>query len=82
MSYEVTKRVSRWQHVYDVGLRRPPICNLYRDARLKHYHHSQTSRAQSPFNPFYTWCNMLLTEFHHSPVVSIPLLLPSNSEVL
>ena len=36
------------------------------------------SRAKSPLNHFYTWCNMLLTGLHHSPVVvSITLhLLP------
>ena len=34
--------------------------NLYRDAGLKHCHHYQTSLAHSPFNPFHTWCNMLL----------------------
>ena len=58
------------------------MCNLYRDAGLKRCHHSQTCRAQYPFNPFYTWCNMLLTGLHHSPVVNIPLLLPSNSSIL
>ena len=31
--------------------------------------------SKSPLNPFYTWYNMLLTGLHHSPVVSIPLLL-------
>ena len=44
---------------------------LYRDAGPKRCYHSQTSRAQSPLNQFYTWCNMLLTGLHHSPVVSI-----------
>ena len=29
-------------------------------------------RAQSPLNPFYTWCKMFLTGLHNSPVVSIP----------
>ena len=58
------------------------LCNLYRDAGPKRCHHSQTSRAQSPLNPFYTWCNILLTEFHYSPVVSIPLVLPSNTSIL
>ena len=48
-------------------------CNLYRYAGPKR------SCAQSPRNHSYTWCNMLLTGLHHSPVVSIPLLLPSNS---
>ena len=36
-------------------------------------------RAQSPLNHFYTWCSMLLPGLHHSPVVSVPLLLPTNS---
>ena len=66
------------------------LCNLYslgwrdRDAGLKLCHYSLTSRAQSPLNHFYTWRNMLLTGLHHSPVVSIPLLLllPSNSSIL
>ena len=44
--------------------------------------YSQTFRAQSPLNPFWIWCNMLLTGLHHSPVVSIPLLLFSNSSIL
>ena len=64
------------------------MCNLYslgwkdRDASIKRCHYPQISRAQSPLNPFYTWCNMLLTLFYHSPIVSIPLLLPSNSSIL
>ena len=29
-----------------------------------------------------TWCNMLLIGLHHSPVVDIPLLLPTNSSTL
>ena len=57
------------------------LCNLYRDVGPKRCHHSQTSRAKSPLNPSYTWGNMLLTELHHSPVVS-SLLLPSNSSIL
>ena len=52
------------------------LCNLYWNAGPKHSHHSQTSLAHSPLNPFYTWCNLLLTVLHHSPVVSIPLILP------
>ena len=48
----------------------------------KRCQHSQTSRAQSPLNLLYTWCNMLLTGLHQSPVVSIPLFLPSNSSIL
>ena len=35
-----------------------------------------------PTQPFYTWCNMFLTGLHHSPVVSIPLFLLSNSSIL
>ena len=69
--------VSQQQRVYSVGL----LCNLYRDAGPKRCQHSQTYRAQSPLNLFYTWCNMLLTRLHHSPVVSIPLFLPSNSSL-
>ena len=42
----------------------------------------QTSCAQSPLNPFYTWCNMLLTCFHFSSVVSIPFVLLSTSSIL
>ena len=32
-------------------------------------------------NHFYSWCNILLTDLQPSPVVSIPLLLPSNSSI-
>ena len=53
-----------------------------RDAGPKRCHYFQTSCAQSHFNPFYTCCNMLLTRLHHSPVVTIPLLLPSNYSML
>ena len=57
VSYEATKWVSRRQHVYGVGY--PGLlCYLYRDFGLKRCHHSQTSRAQSPLNLIYTWCNM------------------------
>ena len=56
--------------------------NLYWNASPKRCHNSQTSRAQSPLNNFYTWCNMLLTGLPHSPVVSIPLILPSNTSIL
>ena len=38
--------------------------------------------CQSPHDLFYTWCNMLLTGLYHSPLVSIPLLLSSNSSIL
>ena len=88
VSYEVTKRMYRLQRVYSVGLRRLPVEPIQswlkrpRDAGPKRCHNSQTSRAQSPLNPFYTWCNMLLTGLHNSLVVSIPLLLPSNSSIL
>ena len=58
------------------------LCNLYQEAGPKHCHNSQTSRSQSPLNPSYTWCSMLLTGLHQYPVVSIPLLLPSNSSML
>ena len=58
------------------------LCNLYRDTDPKRCHQSQTSCAQLWLKPFYTWCNMLLTGLHHSSVVSIPLLLPSNSSIL
>ena len=37
------------------------LCNLYLDDGPKHFHHSQTSRAISPLDPFYTGCNLLLT---------------------
>jgi len=43
--------------------------------------HSQTSGAKSPLNPSYTWLNVLIG-LHYSPVVNIPLLLPSNSSIL
>ena len=56
--------------------------DLYRDTGPKRCQHSQISRDQTPFNLFYTWCNMLLTGLHRSPVVSIPLFLPTNSSIL
>ena len=64
------------------------IWNLYslgwrnRDAGPKRCHYSQNSRAQSPLNPFYRWCNMLLTVLYHFPVVSISHLLYWNSSIL
>ena len=59
------------------------LCNLYRDAGPKWFHHSQTSCAHSSLNPsFYTWCNMLLTGLHNSTVISISLLLTSISSIL
>ena len=57
------------------------LCHLYRDAGANRCHYSQPSRAQFPFQPFYTWYNMLLTGLHQSPVISIPLHLPSNSSI-
>ena len=80
----------RWQCVYGVSLARTSVETLQsrlkkpRDAgpNPKHCHYPQTSRAQSPLNPFYTWCNILLTGLHHSLIVSIPLLLPSNFSIL
>ena len=78
VSYKTTNRVSQCQRVYTWNYA-GHLYNPYRDAGPKLCHHSQTSRAQSPLNPFYTWCNMLLTELPHSPVVSIPLPLLSNS---
>ena len=66
------------------------MCNLYRDAGLKHCHHSQTSRVQSSLNSFCTWCNLLdwVALFpcsQHSPPppnssilpLHLPLFLPS-----
>ena len=44
--------------------------------------HTKTSRAITPLNHFYTWCNTLLTGLHHSLAVSISFLLPSNSSKL
>ena len=52
------------------------LCNLYRVASSKRCQHFETSRVESPLNPFYTWCNILLTGLHHFPIVSIPLLFP------
>ena len=43
------------------------LFNLYRDAGPKLCQCSQYSRAQTPLNPFYTCCNLLLTGLHHSP---------------
>ena len=78
VSYELTKRVSRWQRVYSVRLRRPPLPGC----RLKILPLFSKLPSPIPTQPFYTWCNMLLTGLHQSSVVSIPLLLPSNSSIL
>ena len=49
------------------------LCNLNsldlrdHDAGPKCCHYSQTSRAQSPLNHFYSWYNMLLTQSHSTP---------------
>ena len=45
------------------------LCNFYRDAGLKHCHHTYTSRAQSPLNPFYTccWPSCTIPRSQHSP---------------
>ena len=66
-----TSRYRRWQRVHGVGLWRPPLLPPQsswrdRDAGPKRCHYSQTFRAQSPHNPLYTWCNMLLTGFPFS----------------
>ena len=87
VSHEATKMVSRWQRVYRVGsLVASCVTSTVQaeETRLKRQrcHYSQTSRAQSPFNLSYTWCNMLLTGLHYSPVVSIPFFLPSISSIL
>ena len=42
----------------------------------------KTSRAQYSLNRFYTLWNMLLTGLHHSLLVSVSLLLPTNSSIL
>ena len=55
------------------------LCNLYRNAGLKR---CQTYPVKSPLKLFYTLCNMLPTGLHYSPVVGIPLCLPSNSSIL
>ena len=40
VSYEAPKRVSRWQRVDDVGIRRPPV-------------HSEQSRLKRPVRPVF-----------------------------
>ena len=69
--------------IRDVGLRRPLQSRLkrLRYAIPKRCHYFQTPRVQPPLNPFYTWCNMLLTRLHHFSVVGI-VLLPWNSSTL
>ena len=72
---------TRWDYpglmsnLYHLGWR-------YQDADPKRCYYSQTSCVESPLNPFWKWCSMLLTVLHHSPIVSIPLLLPSNPSIL
>ena len=46
--------------------------DLFRDSGPKRCHHSQTSRTQSPLNPLYIWCNMMLTGLHHSSQPAFP----------
>ena len=64
------------------------LWNLYnlgwrnQDAGPKCCHYSQTSCAQSPFNPFPHGAGYCWLWLHHHPVVSILLLLPSNSFLL
>ena len=41
---------------------------------------SNLSRPNSSsLNLFFIWCNIFMSGSHHSPIVSIPLFLPSNS---
>ena len=88
VSYEATKMVYRWRRVYSVGLRRLPVLPLQSRSQrpgccpkmLPLF--SNYSRTQFTLNLFYKWCNMLLTGLHHSSVVIIPFLLPSNSSIL
>ena len=61
VSYEATKRVSRWQRVYSMGLGRPPI--FYQDIGSNAANILKISIAQSILNLFYSWC-MLLTRLH------------------
>ena len=73
----MTKRVSRWQRVYSlatcVTCTEMPAQNAGTIVK--------PLLPNPPLNPFYTWCKMLLTELHHSPVDSIPFFLPSNSSI-
>ena len=58
------------------------LCNLYRNASPKRHYHSQTSRAESLLNSFYTWSKMLPTGLHYSTKISIPHFPHSNSSIL
>ena len=81
---------SRWQRVYGVGLRRPPMEPLqsYAGETAKSCQNAatilKTSRCQSPphSTPCFIWCDILLTGSHHFPVVNTPVLFPSNSSIL
>ena len=63
-----------------VGLRQHPVYPLP-ECQPKTLPIFSNLSCQIPLNHFYTWYNMLLTGLHHSPVVSIPLLLPTNSSI-
>ena len=75
--YEATKRVSQWKRVYRLELLTSLLFNLYWDAGPKCCQHSQTSRAQSSFNPYNTWYNMFLTMIAPFPSSSPQILLHS-----
>ena len=48
VSYEATKRVSRWQHVYGVGLHWPPVHRL---KRLRHMMAQSAATILKPLVP-------------------------------
>ena len=79
---------ARWQRVYGVGQGQPHVEPLQSivgetvEVWLKRCLYSQTSVAQSTLNHFFMWCEILLTRSHHSLLVSIPLILPTNSSIL
>ena len=55
------------------------LCNLYWDASEKTLPPFPNLSCPIPTQPL---LHMMLTGLHHSPVVNIPLLLPSNSSIL
>ena len=89
LSIFLTKLISIWfkidrktviTNTSFLSVDQPPVQPLKsrlknQDVGPKFCHYSQTTPAWSILNPFYTWCTMLLTGLHHSPVVNIPLLL-------
>ena len=60
----------------------PSALKLQKQTAKKQKNNEHITKTQSPLNSYCIWYNTLLTGLHHSPVVSIPLLLLWNSTIL